>query len=380
MIAACEATPADVLHPVLAAACAPRWRLVGWDVEQGVSFTLERGPTAVLVELERPLPGRACAARTARFDVMARAVDRPRSLSREELAMLDRVIAALRRAEPRLASVGRPVTTQRTEVREVRADRVLVSEGCGQYYVNPYAGCIIGCPYCYVAERADFSRELAGLPRVPWGRWVAVKIDAPEVLERELARAAPGPVRLSPILTDPYQPIERRYRVTRRCLEVLARHPGFAPVVLTRAARVLEDVELLARFPHAAVGLSIPTDDDRVRQRFEPGADPIDERLEALAALAAAGVRTFAVVQPLLPMDPERLVERVAPHVRSVRIDRMHAMDRALPLYRAAGREDAASDAWFAATKSELEDAFTRRGVLFDELEDMRAVVGLEGA
>lgn len=378
-LARSEHLSVHALRPALAAACAPRWRLVGWDVEQGVSFTLERGGAAVLVELERPDPTRPCGGRTARFDVMARAVDGPRALSAEEQTLVARVVAALSRTEARLAVVERPTTSQRAEVREVRAEHVLISEGRGQYYVNPYAGCIIGCPYCYVAERADFSRELAGLPRLPWGRWVTVKVGAKEVLARELARAAPGPVRMSPILTDPYQPIERRYRVTRGCLEAMAEHGGgFAPVVLTRAARVLDDLSLLAGFPRAAVGLSIPTDDDRVRQRFEPGADPIEERLAALAALRAAGVRTFAVVQPLLPMDPARLAERVAAATSRVRIDRMHATERALPLYRAAGCEEAAGDVWIADARARLEEALARRGVTFDEIEDMRGVLGVE--
>src|SRR5439155_27321324 len=131
--------------------------------------------------------------------------------------------------------------------------------------------------------------------------YLAVKVNAAEVLRRETQTVKRGLVRLSPILTDPYQSAERHFRITRQCLEVLL-ETELAPVVLTRAPRILDDIELLKRFPRALVGFSIPTDADVYRQIFEPGADPIDERLEALRTLHAAGVSTFAVIQPVLPM------------------------------------------------------------------------------
>src|SRR5262249_38483715 len=159
-----------------------------------------------------------------------------------------------------------------------------------------------------------------------------------------------GLVRMSPILTDPYQPVEKRYRITRQALEVL-QPAGFTPVILTRAARVREDLDVLARFPRAAVGFSIPTDDDRVRRAFEPGADPVDERSGAPAACAQAGIPPFGVIQPMLPMNAERMVEKMAPHVRAVRIDRMHQVDRNLHLYREAGLVDASGDDFFDRTE-----------------------------
>jgi DNA repair photolyase len=234
---------------------------------------------------------------------------------------------------------------------------------------------MIGCPFCYVAPRADLSRALDGQARRAWGRWVDVKVDAPEVLRREVRSLPPGPVRMSPILTDPYQPVERTYRVTRRCLEVLL-EAGFSPVVLTRGARVVEDVELLARFPRAAVGLSIPTDDDAVRRRFEPGADPIDARLDALAQCRAAGLRTFIAVQPMLPMDPARLVDLSAPHAHVARVDRMYSLDRVRHLYDAAGCPEAMTDEFFARTGAALSEGYAARGVHVDALDDMDALLG----
>jgi DNA repair photolyase len=252
---------------------------------------------------------------------------------------------------------------------------VLVPEGRGQYYLNPYAGCMIGCPYCYVDERADLSRALEGVARHAWGRWVDVKVDAPEVLRREVRDLPPGPVRMSPILTDPYQPLERTYRVTRGCLEVLL-EAGFSPVILTRGARVVEDLDLLARFARAAVGMSVPTDDDSVRARFEPGADPVDARFDALARLHGAGLRTFLAVQPMLPMDPARLVARTAPYVHTVRVDRMHGVEGLRGLYESAGCVEAMEDAFFARTEAALRAGFAARGVRVDALDDLDALLG----
>jgi DNA repair photolyase len=371
-----DALVGELLAPLLAAHPRPGgWRLVGWDVEQGISISLGRGDVVLLVELEPRDETRDCYSRTSRFNVCARrAFDAGESLTDDERRAVDQLVGLLAEREREMPHRDRPATASRVAVREIEVDRVLMPEGRGHYYVNPYVGCMIGCAFCYVAERADMSRALEGLPAVPWGRYVDVKINAAEVLRRELKEHPPGVVRMSPILTDPYQPLERRYRITRACLEALL-EMGFTPCVLTRAALVAEDVALLARFPRAAVGLSIPTDDDRVRASFEPGADCIDDRFAALERCHAAGIQTFGAVQPVLPMDVERLVARMAPLVSAVRIDRMHQMARALPLYEAAGRVDAAGDRFFAETIAKLRDGFQGKGVAVDDLDDLAGLV-----
>ncbi len=348
------------------------YTLESWDAEQGICLTLQCGNHVVLVELERHDPNRACQARTARFNVCARRPFDGRPLSGADRRAVDQLVALVRSREHLLPELERPTTSRRSVARAIEVDRVLMAEGNGQYYLNPYAGCTIGCEFCYVADRADLSRELEGLPHLDWGRWVDVKTNAVEVLRREAAANPPGIVRLSPILTDPYQPIERTFRITRGCLEVLLDHQ-FLPVILTRAARVKEDLPLLSRFRAAGVGFSIPTDDDGVRQRFEPGGDPIDERLDALRACHAAGLRTFAVIQPVLPMNPERLVEHVAPYVRAVRVDRMYEMSRIRHLY--AAHPEAAEDAFFERMVPLLCDLFRARGVAANELDDLRALM-----
>ena len=309
------------------------WRLASWDVEQGICLTVAKGEIWLLVELERRDDARDCHARTRLFNVCARRLFNPeRPLGGEERRVVEQLVELVRRRESRLPTLPRPPPTRASEVREIEVDRVLMAQGPRHYYLNAYVGCMIGCEFCYVAGRADLSRELEGRTELPWGRYVDVKVNAGAVVAREVKALPPGVVRMSPILTDPYQPLEKKYRITRQCLEAMV-GTGFNPGILTRAARISEDMELITQFPKGAIGISIPTDDDSVRRQFEPGGDPIDDRLAALEAFHRAGVATVAVVQPVLPMNPERLADKLAPFARLVRIDRMYEVERVRHLY-----------------------------------------------
>jgi DNA repair photolyase len=328
-----------------------------------------------LLEFEERNERLDCYARTARFNVCVRRQFEDAQLDDAQRDFVDAVIAEMRRREATLADPPRPQAAEKVQVREVLVDRLLMPEGKGRYYVNPYVGCMIACPFCYVIDRADFSRRLEGLPQLPWGRSLDVKVNAAEVLRREVQAVRTGIVRMSPILTDPYQAAERRYRVTRQILEVLL-ETDIAPVVLTRAPRILDDLELLRRFRRALVGFSIPTDDDAVRQIFEPNADPIEERLAALRALHAAGVGTFAVIQPVLPMNVDNLIEQLAPYVRAVRLDRLYVGERVQHIYAAHGLAANATEEWATATIDRLSRGFRARGVEVDPLDDFEPLLG----
>lgn len=351
------------------------FRLVGWDAEQGVCLTFERDGMYLLIEIERRSDDLACFSRTRRFNLCAgRPFDRHLELTAEDRRFLEHVVAVIRTREDDLEEFDRPTTGRRRAVREILVERMLVPEGKNHYYLNPYAGCMIGCPYCYVRDRADFSRSLEGLPAVEWGRYADVKINGPEILRQEVRDHPPGIVRMSPILTDPYQPLERHHRITRTCLDILFAH-GFRPVVLTRAARILDDLGLFADNPRSLVGFSIPSDQDKFRRIFEPGADPVEERLEALEAFKRAGVPTLAVIQPVLPMDADRLVELVAPRVGAVRIDRMYFLQHVRHLYREHGLDEFMTDAYFDRTVRQLEQGFRARGIRIEELDDLSSLV-----
>ncbi len=351
----------------------PAWTLRAWEAEQGISLRFARGEETLEVELERHDPARPAYARTRRFNVHYTLFQRGRrELDDAGRALMDAVVARVRAHEgalPVLENAWEPETLatpeargRRVQLREVTVEQAVIAEAPGMYYLNPYAGCILGCTYCYGVGRTAFVREMEALPSAPWGRWIDVKVNAPEVVARELPALAPGTVRMSPLVTDPYQPVERRYRVTRRCLEVM-RESAHTPVVLTRSPLVTDDLGLFTTMPRLLVGVSVPTDDDAVRAVFEPGAPPVEARLEALRALRAAGLRTFAVIHPMLPMDPARLVEAIAPHVEVVRLGPMAEKARIRWAYARVGRLEAMEEAWERDTAARLREGFARRGV-----------------
>ncbi len=219
-------------------------------------------------------------------------------------------------------------------IREITARTVLSRSGIpgADYCLNPYVGCAHACRYCY----ATFMKRFTGHAE-RWGGFVDVKRNAPEVLARQLARAPRGEVMISSV-TDAYQPAEAEWRLTRRCLELLLA-ARFPVSILTKSPLVLRDLDLLRDFEDLEVGLTVTTDSERMRKIFEPGAPPVEARLRALADLAAAGIATYVFVGPMLPMDPEALAARVAPHVEHVLIDSMNYAHKTRSVFAALGME-----------------------------------------
>lgn len=167
--------------------------------------------------------------------------------------------------------------------------------------INPYRGCEHGCVYCYSRPFHEYLGFSAGLD---FETRILVKEDAPELLRRELAspRWRPRLLALSGV-TDPYQPVERRLEITRRCLAVLAEFRNPVGVITKSAliARDLDHLAELARFNAVAVSLSITTLDGELARRMEPRASHPRERLKAVEKLAAAGVPVSVSVAPVVP-------------------------------------------------------------------------------
>jgi len=135
-----------------------------------------------------------------------------------------------------------------------------------------------------------------------WGSFVDIKINAPQVLKRQLEKIPRGLVSFSTV-TDPYQPLEKKYGITRQLLLELCEHE-FPISVLTKSDLVLRDKELFERYgrDHCEVGFSIATMDEKVRKHFEPKAPPVEKRIQALRELHSAGVRTWVFLAPILPV------------------------------------------------------------------------------
>ena len=187
-------------------------------------------------------------------------------------------------------------TTGGLVVREVECKSILTKSGIPSvdYAINPYVGCEHGCVYCY----ATFMKRFTGHDE-EWGTFVDVKVNAAAVLARQLMRAMPGNVSFGTV-TDAYQPLEEKYRVTLACLEVL-NGCGRPITILTKSALVLRDLDLLRRLKDVEVGFTVTALDDEAQRVFEPYSPPASARLAALAELAEAGVKTWAFCGPLLP-------------------------------------------------------------------------------
>ncbi|HUK93908.1 MAG TPA: radical SAM protein [Gaiellaceae bacterium] len=180
--------------------------------------------------------------------------------------------------------------------------------------LNPYMGCVHRCTFCYVrafelrAERPFDDR---------YGSSIRVKTNVVEVLRRELARASweREPVAIG-AATDPYQPAEGRYRLTRGCIEALADASNPFSLI-TRGPLIVRDVDVLAeaaRHAEVSVTFSIPTLDEEVWRRTEPGTAHPRQRLRALKALVEAGIKASVGMAPILPGisdRPEQLEEVV---------------------------------------------------------------------
>ena len=208
------------------------------------------------------------------------------------------------------------------EIEEMAARSVLTPQdderGLGLYdfSLNPYQGCGIGCSYCYVM-RYPFATE----HRLGWGEWVRPKVNAPFLLGKARAKVWGKRIFMSSA-TDPYQYVERRYRLTRKCLEVLLECNVGRLIVHTRSQLVLDDVDLLRGFgDRLVVGFSIATDDDRVRKRLEPKAPRVGVRLKAMGLLREAGVRVRAAVAPVLYCHPKRFAGQLAEVADSAWVD-----------------------------------------------------------
>lgn len=177
--------------------------------------------------------------------------------------------------------------------------------------INPYRGCEHGCIYCFARPTHSYMGLSAGLD---FETKLFAKPDAPKLLERELAK--PGyKVRTIAIgtNTDPYQPVEREWRIMRQILEVLdrANHPV---AIVTKSALIMRDIDILSSMAArgiAKVGISVTTLDRKLARTMEPRASTPTRRLEAIKALSEAGIPTAIMMAPVIPALNDHEIERV---------------------------------------------------------------------
>ncbi len=218
---------------------------------------------------------------------------------------------------PARAPAGLPVVLDHrgrdTEFIQLSVRSVLnspASTHMGFWSINPYVGCEFGCTYCYARDTHRWVEERAGRPKdgpdwEAFERRILVKTGVAEVLARTLDPARLG--RQSLVIgtaTDPYQPAERRFRLTRKILEVLLLHRGLSISIITKSPLITRDLDLLRQLTDRhklSVDISLATADSRLARRLELRSPVPAARLRALRRLTKGGVYAGLLIAPVVP-------------------------------------------------------------------------------
>ncbi|MFH1392581.1 MAG: radical SAM protein [bacterium] len=203
------------------------------------------------------------------------------------------------------------------KIKEIKCKSVLNKSNLPEvnYCINPYIGCQHACVYCY----ARFMRRFTGHAGENWGKFVDVKINAPEMLEQELSRNPKKGAVLIGSVCDAYQPIERKYKLTRQILEILLKY-DFPVAILTKSDLIIRDIDLLKQFSDCEAGLTITTLDNKIAGDFEPLASAPQRRLIALEELHKNKIKTYCFIGPILPdlTDLEKIFSAIKNKVNFV--------------------------------------------------------------
>lgn len=184
--------------------------------------------------------------------------------------------------------------------------------------LNPYSGCAFSCKYCYVRQM-----PIQQFRDMPWGEWLEIKTNAAAIYRKEMTRlrAKGEPVHIfMSSATDPYQPAERKARITRGILEAMLENPPDMLQIQTRSPLVTRDLDLLLQLRERCellVSMTIETDLEDVKRIFAPYAPGIGLRIKALTELHEQGITTQAAISPVLPFTPAfpELLQSAADHI-----------------------------------------------------------------
>jgi len=181
-------------------------------------------------------------------------------------------------------------------IKEIKAKTIIIKSNLPEadYVINPYVGCTHSCIYCY----ARFMKRFTGHTE-PWGSFLDIKINAAELIPKNTKKYKNKMIFLSSV-TDPYMPVERKYKITRKILKnliPLEPHLG----IQTKSDLVTRDLDLLKQFKLCDVGLTITTLDDQLRRELEPFTSTINKKIKALETLHNANINTYVFIGPIMP-------------------------------------------------------------------------------
>jgi len=176
------------------------------------------------------------------------------------------------------------------------------------YQVDTYIGCEHYCYYCYVLSQAETD----------WTKEILIHKDITDRLNNELSKIPPQTIYMG-WHTDPYQPCEAEYRQTRQVLELLL-EKGFSASILTKSDLILRDIDVLEKMDNASVSVSVAFNDERTRELFEARTMATGARIEALKKMKEIGIRTTALICPVIPYitDAKSLIDLLAPYTEVI--------------------------------------------------------------
>jgi len=181
-------------------------------------------------------------------------------------------------------------------IKEIKAKSIIVKSNLpeGDFVINPYTGCQHGCKYCY----ARFMKRFTGHTE-PWGLFVDVKINAPYLIPEDANKYKNKSITIGSVC-DPYQPIERKYKLTRKILEkLIPLQPRLD--ILTKSDLITRDIDLLKKFKDFIAGISMSMLDEKLRRQLELIAPSAKKRFVALKKLHKAGIKTALFISPIFP-------------------------------------------------------------------------------
>ena len=207
------------------------------------------------------------------------------------------------------------------KITEVKCKNALVKSRIDgvDYALNPYTGCQHGCVYCY----AEFMKKYTN-HNEDWGKFVDVKINIADRLREQVKKTKPGVVMVGTV-TDAYQPLEEKYQLTRKSLEILADF-DFPVSIQTKSDLVLRDIDILKKIKDREVGFTITCADPDVEKMFEPGSSNLERRFEALAKLKESDIPTFVFFGPILPYfsDDVNTLKLLFERLQKIKINKVY--------------------------------------------------------
>ena len=198
------------------------------------------------------------------------------------------------------------------KIKEIKANTIIVKTNLpdGDFVINPYVGCAHGCKYCY----ARFMKRFTGHTE-PWGSFVDIKINAPDLIPKDTNKYRGKSITISSV-TDPYQPIEDKYKLTRKILERLIPLQPHLDLI-TKSDLVVRDIDLFKQFKNCMITLSFSNIDEKLRKQMEFLSSTVEQKINALKELHNAKIPTTLFISPIFPQitDWEKIINQTKSYV-----------------------------------------------------------------